>query len=128
VNKRRLAVLLISGILLVAVIPLGIVIFNPSADTGSSRRIPIMRIPADVDRNHNKVENVFEEEVQSKVAEENGTQFRLTSLVLRKWFTTLVWRSGVLDSEAFRSRLTPPPAEDGLYSTSLERWQNLNAI
>ena len=94
-NKRRLAVLLISGILLVAVIPLGIVIFNPSADTGSSRRIPIMRIPADVDRNHNKVENVFEEEVQSKVAEENGTQFRLTSLVLRKWFTTLVWRSGV---------------------------------
>jgi hypothetical protein len=80
VNKRRLAVLLISGILFVAFVPLRIAVFNPSADAGSSGHVPIMSIPADVDKNHNKVEDVFEEKVQSEIAGGNGT--RLANVVV----------------------------------------------
>jgi subtilisin family serine protease len=111
VNKRHLAVLLISGILFVAFVPLRIAVFNPSADAGSSGHIPIMSIPADVDKNHNKVEDVFEEKVQSEIAGGNGT--RLANVVVLLNVTPSFLQTSVFTE--YNGTLARGPWQQALY-------------
>ena len=54
-NRRYFAVLLISGILLVAAIPLAITLSNPSADFDTSRYIP-MYVLENADKNRDEIE------------------------------------------------------------------------
>lgn len=74
-NRRYFAVLLVSGILLAAAIPLAITLSNPSADVDSSPEFsPAMYIPEGVDKNNNRIEDLLEEEIEQKVDGGNGTQ------------------------------------------------------
>ena len=55
-RRRLLAVLLISGILFLAVIPLKVSLSNSSADVHSSiEYMPVMRVPGDVDKDNNGI-------------------------------------------------------------------------
>ena len=55
-NKHYLAVLLISGVLLITVIPLRNMLFNSPVDVRIPPEYkPIMHIPSDVDKNHNGI-------------------------------------------------------------------------
>jgi hypothetical protein len=97
VNRRHLAFLLISGMLLVAAIPLKTILFNSSADVGSaSNYSPIARIPADVDKNHNGIEDSLDQEIADRVS--NGTaQEPINVIVMLKTEPT------AYDSNAFIS-------------------------
>lgn len=71
-KKRILAVLLVSGILLAAAIPLKNSLSNPSADVTSFPEFsPAMYIPEGVDKNNNRIEDLLEEEIEKKIAEGN---------------------------------------------------------
>jgi hypothetical protein len=69
VKKRQLAVLLISALLLVAVIPLRNM-FTSSGD-GSDSYTPIVSKPAWVDRNNNSIADTLDQEIAARLA--NGT-------------------------------------------------------
>ena len=71
-NRRYLAVLLISGVLLVAIIPIKNMLSNSPADANSPPEYtPIMHIPSDVDKNHNGIEDSLDQEIADRLS--NGT-------------------------------------------------------
>jgi subtilisin family serine protease len=66
-RRLFLAVLLISGVLFAAVTPLNTVFSGSSVDVASPREyVPIMRVAADADKNHNGIEDGLDQEIAGK--------------------------------------------------------------
>jgi subtilisin family serine protease len=77
-NRRHLAALLIAAAFLVAVIPLKNILFESSADVNSLSEVhsapvykPNMSIPADVDKDHDGIEDSLDGEITGRLS--NGT-------------------------------------------------------
>ena len=71
-NRRRLVVLLISCVLLVSVVPMKNMPFSSPAVVHSGPvYTPIMRVQADVDKNHDGVEDGLDQEIADRLG--NGT-------------------------------------------------------
>ncbi|MGD0028113.1 MAG: S8 family serine peptidase [Candidatus Bathyarchaeia archaeon] len=71
-NRRRLVVLLISCVLLVSVVSLkNMLVSSPAVVHSPAVYTPIMRVPADVDKNHDGVEDGLEQEIADRLG--NGT-------------------------------------------------------
>jgi subtilisin family serine protease len=100
VNKRQLAVLLVCGLLLVAVIPLRNVFSGPPVDISSSNGpdsfTPTVSKPAWVDQNNNSIADTLDQEIAARLA--NGTAQGYVNVTVE-----LKSASTMSDEEAFDS-------------------------
>ena len=83
-RRRFLAVLLIFGVLLVAIIPLKYIVSNSSADVASSPGyVPIARIAADADRNLNGIEDSLDQEIAGSSSSSMSQEYVNVTVMLK---------------------------------------------